>query len=170
MSDARRSQTRAAIAFVAIVLAIGASFGACTDYQRQNGEECLKGTDCVSNYCLAQACASPPPILIGSSYEEAGQSEDSGGGVESGSGAPDTGTSSDSASKADSSGDSSADGPPARDEAGQDSGEEDASDVSLDATDSSEVDASDDSNGDTEDATPDGADALFLSRRAELPA
>src|SRR5271170_7132148 len=106
MSDARRSQTRAAIAFVAVVLAIGASFGACTSYDRQNGEECLKDVDCLSNYCLAQACASPPPVLIGSSYEEAGASGDSGGGsVDSGSGAPDTGTSSDSAgSNADSSG------------------------------------------------------------------
>ena len=124
MSDARRSQTRAVTAFVAILLAVGATFAACTSYQRQNGEECIKNVDCLSNYCLSQACSPPPPILVGSAYEEAGQSQDSGSGVDSGSGAPDTGTSSDSAgSNADSSGDSSADGPPA-----DSAGEPDASD------------------------------------------
>jgi hypothetical protein len=162
MSDARRSQTRARVAFVAIVVATGAAFGACTNYDRQNGEGCLKDSDCVSNYCLEQTCAAPPPILVGS-YEDAGTSQDSGSSTaDTGGSAPDSGGSSDSSASTDSSGDSSADGPPARDEAGNDSGGEDAADATLDAA--------DDSNGETEDAKPDGADAVLFMSNAELPA
>jgi hypothetical protein len=175
MSDARRSQTRAVTAFVAIVLAVGATFAACTSYQRQNGEDCIKDVDCLSNYCLTQVCSAPPPLLVGPAYE-GGASEDTGtGGVDSSPGAPDTGSAVDSGS--DSGGDSSADGPPAADSAaepdaadGQASldGAGDGSD--LDAADASVLDASDDADGGSEDANPDGADALFLVSRAELPA
>jgi hypothetical protein len=175
MSDARRSQTRAVTAFVAIVLAIGAAFAACTSYQRQNGEDCIKDVDCLSNYCLAQVCAPPPPLLVGGAYD-GGVSEDTGtGGVDSSPGAPDTATAVDSGS--DSSGDSSADGPPAGDSAGEpDAGDGQASldgagdGSDLDAADAAVLDASDDASGESEDANPDGADALFLVSRAELPA
>jgi len=186
MKDARRSQTRAAIAFVSILAAIGAGFGACTSYQRPNGENCLKDADCLTGYCLAQVCSTPPPTLNGSSYEDGSASEDTGSGA-----APDTGTpASDSASSStpDSSGDSATDGPPALADAGQDSepSTEDASDGASaadafdgeSATDASETDAGDDamndaadsSDSETEDAgEPDGADAINLTYREQLP-
>ncbi|MGO8996141.1 MAG: hypothetical protein ACLQVI_22750 [Polyangiaceae bacterium] len=189
MKDARRLQTRAAIAFVAIVAAIGAGFGACTSYQRPNGENCLKDADCLTNYCVAQVCSNPPNTLNGSSYEDGSVSEDSGGG-----GSPDTGTAatdSASPSKPDSSGDSATDGPPVATDAGHDSGPaiEDASDGASsadandaesasdagDAGDASEAEDADDaamndeSDSETEDASPDGADAMYRCRprRAE---
>lgn len=40
---------------------------ACTDTRRGLGEQCLKSEDCVSGLCVAQACASEPPLLTGTS-------------------------------------------------------------------------------------------------------
>ena len=68
MSDARRSQSRAIFAVVAVAISVGAGFAACTSYQRANGEACLKDIDCISGYCLAQKCDNPAPSLAGTSY------------------------------------------------------------------------------------------------------
>jgi hypothetical protein len=84
MRDARRSSTRAVSAFVLCVVALGASFAACTTYKRSNGEDCLKDEDCLSQVCRAGVCAAPPPILNGPSYPLP-----EGGGVDAG---VDTGT------------------------------------------------------------------------------
>src|ERR1700722_7848090 len=105
MRGARRSQTRAVIAFVAVVGSVGAAFGACTSYQRENGEGCIKDIDCLSGYCVAQVCGNPNPTLIGSSYGEAGTAS---GGEDSGNtGTPDTGGGADTATPT--GGDSAAD-------------------------------------------------------------
>lgn len=40
---------------------------ACTETRRGLGEECLKGEDCISNLCVAQVCASEPPLIQGNS-------------------------------------------------------------------------------------------------------
>ena len=64
MSDARRSQTRAAIAFVAIVARhrrfVRRVHGLPAAERRGMSSRTWTAS---SNYCLAQACASPPPIL-----------------------------------------------------------------------------------------------------------
>jgi len=36
---------------------------ACTETRRGLGEQCLKSEDCISNLCVAQVCASAPPVL-----------------------------------------------------------------------------------------------------------
>jgi hypothetical protein len=173
MSDARRSQTRAIIAFVAVVTTIGAAFGACTSYARANGEECLKNVDCLSGYCIAQTCGNPAPVLAGSGYDSGAEVTDAG---------PETSTT-DSAPPADSSGgDSASDGPAApvdsgHDSASLDANEGDANDGSLigdadqpDALDGAEMDASDSSDAAPDDASPDAGDAQDafnqMSRRA----
>jgi hypothetical protein len=98
MRGARRLPTRAIIAFIAVVASISAASGACTNYQRADGEECIKNVDCLSGFCLAQVCGQPNPTLSGSTYEEAGTIS-----IDAGS-APDTSTGSiDSAPAPDSS-------------------------------------------------------------------
>jgi hypothetical protein len=89
MSDARRSQSRAMLAFVAVVASLGAAFGACTSYSRANGEECLKDVDCLSGFCLAQKCENPQPILVGPSYGPAAAT-DAGSAADTSMSAPDT--------------------------------------------------------------------------------
>ncbi len=77
MSDARRSRTRAIIAFVAVIASIGAAFGACTNYTRADGQSCIKDVDCLSGSCIAQVCGTPPlKPSVGNSYGEAGAGED----------------------------------------------------------------------------------------------
>jgi hypothetical protein len=93
MSDAR---PRAIVTSLALVACLGAAFGACTSYQSANGENCLKNADCLTNYCQAQVCASPPAPLNGSSYEEGGVSEDTGTAADTST--PETSTPADSAS------------------------------------------------------------------------
>jgi hypothetical protein len=91
MSDARRSQTRAVLAFVAVVASLGAAFGACTSYSRANGEECLKDVDCLSGYCLAQKCDNPQPVLSGPSYGTP-PAADAGAAADTSTNTPDTST------------------------------------------------------------------------------
>ena len=40
--------------------------GACTETRRSNGEDCLKGDDCISGVCSGLKCVATPPILDGS--------------------------------------------------------------------------------------------------------
>lgn len=162
MSDARRSQSRAVIAFVAVVTALGAAFAACTSYQRANGEDCLKDVDCISGFCVAQTCATPPTSLNGSSYGDgSANAPGADAGQESGASTPDSAPAADSAG-----GDSASDGPAAPVDSGPDS-PHDASDAALlgdvdtfDAADGAEIDASDSSDGAMDlDANPDAPDA-----------
>ena len=60
----RRDQVRRALA-VACFLAPALFALACTETRRGLGEECLKGEDCLSGLCVAQECASAPPLLQG---------------------------------------------------------------------------------------------------------
>jgi hypothetical protein len=170
MSDARRSRSRAVIAFVAVVASIGAAFGACTSYERANGEACIKDIDCLSGSCVAQVCGNSPPPLSGSSYDDGGSvGVDSGTPVEASS---TQGT--DSATPDSSSGeDAGSDGPAAQVDANNDTGIDANTDDSAtgpdatnDATtndasrDASEMDASDSSDAAPSfDANPDAADA-----------
>jgi hypothetical protein len=78
MSDARRRHLRAFVVSILAVTAVGAVIGACTNYQRANGEGCLKDIDCTSGYCQAQVCATPLVFIDGSPYGEASTSEDAG--------------------------------------------------------------------------------------------
>jgi hypothetical protein len=96
MSDVRRSRQRAILAVIAVLSLFGAAVGACTNYQRSNGEGCLKDVDCLTNYCVAQVCATPPTPVDGSAYGEAGEDAGTPG---KGDAAPpgDTGTPGDSA-------------------------------------------------------------------------
>jgi hypothetical protein len=137
-----RSRTRALSAFVVIVLFIGASFSACTNSLRQNGETCIKDEDCVSNNCASQVCAAAPPLFTGI---PAGGSSDSGSGTTDASSGTDTGGGGqDSSSAQDSSGgDASADGPPADDGPGSDTTPNDVTDSGGDTADANESDASD---------------------------
>jgi hypothetical protein len=159
MSDARRSQPRAVMTFAAVLLALGATFGACTSYQRANGEQCLKDVDCVSGYCIAQVCGSPNPALNGSSYGDGGNSgstgNDGGGSMTS----DDTGAS--STPEAGTGSDASADGPGEKvdsSKGGDDASSiGDASNVNVDG-DAAEMDASDDAPTDAP-SVEDAADA-----------
>jgi hypothetical protein len=165
MSDARRSHTRAIIAFVAIVGSIGAAFGACTSYQRANGEDCLKDNDCLSGYCLAQYCGLPPPSLDTSNYED-GSTPPEAAATPREASTP----ASDSSSASDSSGggDSGGDGPAASPDSGHESDASDSgheSDAALDATGSTDASGGDangsnDANG-ADDAEMDASDSPF---------
>ncbi len=94
MSDVRRSCLRAILVSIAVVSLAGAAVSACTNYQRPNGEDCLKDIDCLTNYCLAQVCASPPSSLVASPYSEGGED----GGTPEAAPPVDTGSPGDSAS------------------------------------------------------------------------
>jgi len=64
MIDRRRHARSRALA-LAFFVAPGLLALACTETRRGLGEECLKGEDCISNLCVAQICASAPPLLQG---------------------------------------------------------------------------------------------------------
>jgi hypothetical protein len=94
MRGARRSQLPAFLVFAAVASVASLLALACTNYQRANGDACLKDVDCLTGYCQAQVCATPPAGLNGSSYVEAGliPSEDAGSSsVDAGSGDADSG-------------------------------------------------------------------------------
>jgi hypothetical protein len=132
------------LTFVAIVVCIGASFAACSQYKRVAGESCLKDDDCVSNICAEQLCMTAPPSLPPDTGY--GQPDSSSGGIDSGTDAGGGGDSSDSSSSSDSGSDG--DGPP------QDSGIDVIDAFVADASDAgSPIDAADA----TGDALADGA-------------
>src|SRR5882672_703398 len=46
------------------LLAVATSIGgACADWRRSPGEDCLKDQDCLSGVCLQLRCAATPPYL-----------------------------------------------------------------------------------------------------------
>jgi hypothetical protein len=151
MRDAPRSRQRKLLTFVAVVVCIGASFAACTQYKRLAGEGCLKDDDCISGICAGQLCATVPPMLPpGVGYGQVGSdASPPSGGTDSGA---DTGGGGDSGGESDS-GDGG-DGPAAG-EGGADVLEASA----LDAADAApSVDAADDGAADADDgASADGA-------------
>jgi hypothetical protein len=61
----KRSNVRAASAFVLIVASLGAAFGACTQYKSYAGQECLKDDECLAGACVAGVCVQPPPLIVG---------------------------------------------------------------------------------------------------------
>lgn len=63
----RTKQARSRALAVAFFVAPGLFALACTETRRGLGEQCLKGEDCISNLCVAQICASAPPLLQGPS-------------------------------------------------------------------------------------------------------
>jgi hypothetical protein len=75
MSDARRWHLRAFVFSIFAVTVVGAVVAACTNYQRTNGEGCLKDIDCLTGYCQSQVCATPPTYIDGSPYSEASTEE-----------------------------------------------------------------------------------------------
>ena len=101
-----RSSARAWTLFVAVVLCLclclGTGLGACADYRREDGQPCLKSTDCLSDLCTASICSSPSPVLPGSSYPRADSgspTQDTGAPpVDTGAPPPDTSTGSDASS------------------------------------------------------------------------
>lgn len=106
-SGSPRPSARGWIRFAAVVLCVGAGLGACTDFRREDGEPCLKSSDCLSDLCSASICASPAPALPpGSGYgapDAAGAAQDTGATPADTGATPDTSTGGDAAS----------DGPPA---------------------------------------------------------
>jgi hypothetical protein len=112
MTVQARSRSRAVSAFVVIVMCIGASFAACTDTKRSNGDDCIKSEDCSSGVCSALKCVAPPPLRDGSSSTpvDSGNPIPDGGSGEAGA---DSGSSDSGAGDAD----ASDDGPAALDAA-----------------------------------------------------
>jgi hypothetical protein len=93
MTVQSRSRVRAVSAFVVIVISLGASFLACDEAKRSNGEECLKSFDCLSGNCSSMRCVASPPLLEGTPSSDAAVTESGsidGGGNDS-SGGADTG-------------------------------------------------------------------------------
>jgi hypothetical protein len=39
--------------------------GACEENRRSEGEDCLKGSDCLSSICASLKCASESPLMNG---------------------------------------------------------------------------------------------------------
>ena len=173
----RPTHPRAVWAFVAVVLCIGASFGACTSYKRENGESCLKDDDCLSGLCVSTYCGNPSAPLPNPTYPASDGAAQPTGTQDSG-GTPSTDSGGPSADS--SSGDATADAPPAPTDSGHDATGQDVSlesgpDAMLDAADDAadgafdanlELDADDASDGTVVDAptdsAPDAPDALRL--------
>jgi hypothetical protein len=98
-----RSQARS-IAFAVIAVTSVAIAAACSLSSRANGEACIKDQDCLSGFCVQNACQAAPPLLdaevngdgyggpVDSSVSEG--STESGTGMDTGTTAADTGSSS----------------------------------------------------------------------------
>ena len=170
----RPTHPRAVWAFVAVVLCLGASFGACTSYKRENGENCLKDDDCISGLCISTYCGNPSTPLPGPyPASDGASSTQPTGNQDSGNTTPST-DSGGSAADSSSGGDATADGPPAPTDSGHalvESGPDAMLDAAADAADGAfdanmELDADDASDGTLVDApsdsAPDAPDALRL--------
>lgn len=58
---------RALFAMASALVAAAALACACGESRRPIGEECLRGEDCLSNFCAARACVSAPTLVTGGS-------------------------------------------------------------------------------------------------------
>jgi hypothetical protein len=63
MRDALRRTRAVSLAGFAVAALGVVVVGACAEYKRELGSECLKDEDCLTGICTSSRCASAPPYL-----------------------------------------------------------------------------------------------------------